>query len=87
MSGFRYQIWWNLYGIWSHQPEHGLDLVGSVGVLAEARLADDGHARVVGDLLQGLSEIPKGREKFCYQICMDFVTRFGRICMYSLVEN
>jgi hypothetical protein len=50
--------------------EHGFDLVRTLRVLAEARLADDGHARVVGDLLQRLSEVaervfphgPLGRE-------------------------
>ena len=37
--------------------EHGLDLLDSIGVLAKARLADDGHAGVVADALQLLSEV------------------------------
>lgn len=40
--------------------EHRLDLIGPGRVLAEARLAYDGHAGVVGDLLQLLGEVPEG---------------------------
>ena len=39
--------------------EHGFNLVGSLGVLAEAGLADDGHSSVVGDFLKGLGEAPQ----------------------------
>lgn len=39
--------------------EHGLDLVRTGGVFAETGLADDGHARVVADLLQLRCEHPE----------------------------
>ena len=40
--------------------EHGLHLVRTSGVLAETWLANDGHASIVGDLLQLLGEVPQG---------------------------
>lgn len=39
--------------------EHGLHAVRSLGVLAEARLALDGHAGVLGDLAQLVGEGPE----------------------------
>ena len=44
------------------KAKHRLDLLDARGVFAEARLTDDGHAGIVGDSLQLLSEC-SGEEK------------------------
>lgn len=40
--------------------EHRLHLIHADGILAEARLSEDGHARVRRDSLQLSGEVPKG---------------------------
>ncbi len=42
-------------------PEHGLDLLDTIGILAEARLAHDRHAGIVADALQLLGEVAQCR--------------------------
>lgn len=42
--------------------EHGFNAVCSLGILAEAGLALNGHARILRDLPQLVCEAPESRE-------------------------
>lgn len=43
--------------------EHGFNTVCSLGILAEAGLALNGHACILGDLPQLICEAPESREE------------------------